>query len=56
MENQNSVIFDDVKSVLLESDPNEFDIDKYINELEQIKKKYKNLHWSNDEYDNWHNE
>jgi hypothetical protein len=56
MENLNSVIFEEVKSILLETKPEKFDINKYISKVEEIKKKYKKpITWQQDEYDNWYN-
>lgn len=56
MGNLNSVIFEEVKSALLEIKPEEFDINQYFNKVEEIKKKYKKpITWQQDEYDNWYN-
>jgi hypothetical protein len=56
MENLNSIIFEEVKSSLLETKPEEFDINQYINKIEEIKNKYKRpITWQHDDYDNWHN-
>jgi len=56
MENLNSVIFEEVKSMLLETKPEKFDINEYISKVEEIKKKYKKpITWQQDEYDNWYN-
>jgi hypothetical protein len=56
MENLNSIIFEEVKSALLETKPEEFDINQYINKIEEIKNKYKRpITWQHDDYDNWYN-
>ena len=56
MENLNSVVFEEVKKTLLETKAEEFNIDQYIKQIESIKKKHTYVVWTNDEYDNWHNE
>jgi hypothetical protein len=56
MENLNSLIFEEVKSALLETKPGEFDINQHINKIEEIKNKYKRpITWQHDDYDNWYN-
>jgi hypothetical protein len=55
MQNLNSPIFEEVKSTLMEIKPEEFDINQYINKVEEIKKKYeKPITWQHDDYDNWY--
>jgi hypothetical protein len=56
MENLNSVIFEEVKSMLFETKPENFDIYAYISKIEEFKKKHKKpITWQQDEYDNWYN-
>jgi hypothetical protein len=56
MQNLNSLIFEEIKSTLTDIKPEEFDINHYLNKVEEIKKKYKKpITWQHDDYDNWHN-
>jgi hypothetical protein len=56
MEHTNNVVFEEVKSVLLGTKPEEFVINQHIKKLEEIKKKHKKpIAWQHDDWDNWYN-
>jgi hypothetical protein len=55
MENINSIQHKEVKTILENKNPSEFDIKKFIEEINQVKNKHKTtLTWSHDEWDNWY--
>lgn len=55
MENINSTQHEEIKTILENKNPNEFNIEKFIDEVKEVKDKYKKpLTWSHDEWDNWY--
>jgi alpha-L-arabinofuranosidase len=55
MENINSAQHEEIKAILENKNPNEFNIEKFIDEVKGVKDKYKKpLTWSHDEWDNWY--
>jgi alpha-L-arabinofuranosidase len=55
MENINSAQHQEIKAILEDKNPNEFNIEKFIEEIKEVKNKHKKpLNWSHDEWDNWY--
>lgn len=54
MENVNSAQHEEIKTILEDTSPIEFNINKFIDKINEVKTKYKKpLTWSEDEWDNW---
>ncbi len=55
MKNTNSTQHEKVKAILEKTNPNEFDINKCIEDVKLVKEKNKkSVNWVHDEWDNWH--
>jgi hypothetical protein len=55
MKNTNSTQHEKVKTILEKTNPNEFDINKFIEDVRLIKEESKKrVNWVHDEWDNWH--
>jgi hypothetical protein len=55
MKNTNSTQHEKVKAILEKTNPGEFNIHKFIEEVNTIKQESKkNVNWTHDEWDNWH--
>jgi hypothetical protein len=55
MKNTNSAQHEKVKAILEKTNPDEFNINKFIEDVKIIKEENKkNATWGHDEWDNWH--
>lgn len=54
MENTNSSQYNEVKAILENENPNDFNIHKFIEEVNKVKEKNQKPKWSHDEWDNWY--
>jgi hypothetical protein len=55
MKNTNSTQHEKVKAILEKTNPNEFDINKFIEDVKVVKEENKkSVNWFHDEWDNWH--
>lgn len=55
MENTNSAQYQEIEAILKKTDPAEFNINSFINEVNKVKDKHKKpVNWSYDEWDNWY--
>ena len=56
MENQHIALFEETKQILEKKSPETFNLDKFILDLQELKRKTteKQKTWTPDEWDNWY--
>jgi len=56
MENQHIALFEETKQILEKKSPETFNLDKFILDLQELKRKTteKQKNWTPDEWDNWY--
>lgn len=54
MDNINSTQYEEIKAILEKENPNDFNIQKFIEDVGKVKEKTQKPKWSHDEWDNWY--
>lgn len=54
MDNINSTQYEEIKAILEKENPNDFNIQKFIEDVGKVKEKTQKPKWFDDEWDNWY--
>jgi hypothetical protein len=56
MENTHTILFEETKKILEKNSPETFNLDKFILDLQEVRRKVKEKQktWTPDEWDNWY--